>query len=95
MARSGFDHLVAEVSVAVGAAIPRYRLWLRLHDFGVDPEALGHAEALGFCAGPLVPFLIDEGYWLSPRARRRLLRAVARFDPTRPSPADRLALSDL
>lgn len=91
MARTRFDHLVAEVSVAVGAAIPRYPLWLRLHELGADPEALSRRDAVSFCRGPLVPFLVQRGHWLSPRARRRLVRTVERFDPDRPSPADRLS----
>jgi hypothetical protein len=89
--RSRFDHLAAEVSVAVGTRIPRYPLWLRLHELGADPEALTRQAALAFCEGPLVRFLVDHGLWLTPRAQRRLLKSVARFDPLRLSPADRLA----
>ncbi len=91
MARSRFDHMTAEVSVAVGALIPRYPLWLRLHDAGTNPEALTREAAVAFCEGPLRHFLVDHGYRLSTRARRRLLKAVARFDPERPTPADRFA----
>jgi hypothetical protein len=95
MSRSRFDHLEAEVSVAVGRRIPRYALWLRLHDWGADPEALSREQALDFCDGPLHAFLVEHGFWLSPRTRRTLVRAVARFDPTRPSPEERFALGDL
>lgn len=91
MARTRFDHLAAEVSVAVGVAIPRYPLWLRLHEIGADPEALSLEDAVDFCSGPLVHFLVSLGYWLSPRERRRLIRTVERFDPDVPSPADRLS----
>lgn len=91
MARSRFDHLVAEVSVALGVAIPRYPLWLRLHELGSDPESLTRDQAVGFCEGPLVHFLVDQGHWLSPRTRRRLTQTVARFDPSFPSPAERFA----
>jgi hypothetical protein len=89
--RSRFDHLATEVSVAVGARIPRYPLWLRLHEHGADPEALSLQAAVAFCEGPLLRFLVEHGYWLTPRARRRLIKSVARFDPAHPSPADRLA----
>lgn len=92
MPRTRFDHLAAEVSVAVGALIPRYPLWLRLHELGADPEALSRQQAVDFCRGPLIHFLVDRGYWLSPRARRRLVRTVERFDPDRPTPADRLSV---
>jgi hypothetical protein len=87
--RSRFDHLAAEVSVAVGVAIPRYPLWLRLHELGSDPEDLSREDAVDFCAGPLIQFLMDRGYWISPRARRRLVRTMERFDPSVPSPAER------
>jgi hypothetical protein len=89
--RSRFDHLAAEVSVAVGERIPRYPLWLRLHELGADPETLTRQAAVAFCEGPLLRFLIDHGLWLTPRAQRRLLKSVARFDPAHPSPADRIA----
>ena len=85
----------AEVSLAVGQRISRYALWLRLRELGANPEALDREAAVGFCEGPLLHFLVDQGFGLSPRALRHLARAVARFDPQRPSPADRLALSDL
>lgn len=91
MDRSRFDHLAAEVSVAVGERIPRYPLWLRLHELGADPEALSRRAAIAFCEGPVLRFLVEHGLWLTPRAQRRLIRSVERFDPTRRSPADRLA----
>ena len=88
MTRKRFDHLVAEVSVALGARIPRYPLWLRLHDQGADPERLTREAALGFCRGPMLTCLVDHGFWLTPRALGKLERCVASFDPHRPSPAD-------
>jgi hypothetical protein len=91
LARTRFDHLAAEVSVAVGVASPRYPLGLRLHELGADPESLSRDDAVDFCAGPLVHFLIDQGYWLSPRERRRLVRTVSRFDPDLPTPAERFS----
>ena len=89
--RSRFDHLVTEISVEIGALAPRYPLWLRLHELGNDPELLGREGAVAFCLGPLRGFLAEHGFWLSPRARRRVARAVGRFDPTRPAPADRFS----
>ena len=50
---------------------------------------------MGFCEGPLVQFLIEHGLWLSPRGRKKLAKTVARFDPSRPTPADRFATGDL
>ncbi len=94
MARSRFDHLAVEVSVAVGIAIPRYPLWLHLHENGADPEALSRDAAIDFCEGPLQHFLADRGFWLSLREKRQLLKRVTRFDPEQPSPADRLAFMD-
>jgi hypothetical protein len=93
LARTRFDHLAAEVSVAIGVAIPRYPLWLRLHELGADPEALSREDAIDFCSGPLVHFLVEQGYWLSPRERRRLLRTVERFDPDVPTAADHFSAS--
>ncbi len=94
MGRSRFDHLAIEVSVAVGRAIPRYPLWLQLHENGADPEALSRDAAIDFCEGPLQHFLADLGFWLSLREKRQLLKGVTRFDPEQPSPADRLAFMD-
>ncbi len=94
MARSRFDHLAVEVSVAVGIAIPRYPLWLHLHENGADPEALSRDAAIDFCEGPLQHFLADRGFRLSLREKRQLLKRVTRFDPEQPSPADRLAFMD-
>ena len=89
--RKRFDHLVEEISLAVGQPIPRYRLWLRLHDHGCDPEALSVRMALAFCDGPLAGFLAEEGLKLRFRARRRLRREVELFDPSAPRPEDSLA----
>jgi hypothetical protein len=90
VSRRRFDHLVAEISVAVGARIPRYDLWLRIHSHGCDPEAMTTRAAVAFCDGPLSPFLAERDLQLSPRARRRLLRAIARYDPDVPSPEELL-----
>jgi hypothetical protein len=86
--RRRFDHLVQEISVAVGALIPRYALWLRLHELGADPECLLAEEAVAFCEGPLLPFLAEHGHWLAPRALRGLIGSVDRYDPSQRSPED-------
>ena len=90
MSRKLFNHLFVELSVNVGARVPRYALWLRIHDLGCDPEALRLVEALAFCEGPVDGFLADRGFSLSRRSRRRLLKSLAKYDPFHPSPQDRL-----
>jgi len=92
--RTRFDHLAVELSVAVGALIPRYALWLRLHELGQDPETLSGEAAAAFCGGPAKHFLAEHGYGLSWGARRRLVRSVARFDPARPTPEQCLGVED-
>lgn len=91
--RARFDHLVAEISVAVGTLVPRYPLWLRLHELGQDPETLSSEAAAAFCGGPARRFLADHGYGLSWGARRRLIKSVSRYDPARPTPEEALGLS--
>jgi hypothetical protein len=89
--RRGFDHLAAELSVAAGRLVPRYALWLRLRELGLDPERLTREQALAFCRAGLRGFLRGQQLRLSERALRRVERAVARFDPRRPSPLEGLA----
>ena len=91
MSRRLFEHLLAEISVAIGVRISRYGLWLCLREEGFDPEALTRSAVLAFCEGPLEGFLAERGHPLGERGRRRLLRSVARFDPTRPTPEERLS----
>ena len=85
MPRRRFEHLVAEISLSVDALVPRYRLWLDLHERGLDPEALSREAALAYCRGPLGAFLEGQGFRLCERERRRLLRSVARFVPEVPT----------
>ena len=89
--RRAFDHLHAELSVGVGRVVPRYPLWLRLRELGLDPEHLGREQALGFCRDHARAFLAEFGLPLPPRAARRLEHAVLRFDPRRPTPSERIA----
>ena len=91
MGRRRFEHLVVELSVAAGKSVPRYRLWLRLHDLGWNPEDLEREEALAFCDGPLAIFLAEVGIRVNPRSQRRLRREISRFDPEMLSPYERIA----
>ncbi len=94
MGRRRFDHLVMAISVAVGTPIPRYELWLHLHELGCDPEALSRRMALAFCDGPVTGFLAERGIRLGRRAARRLLREVERFEPEWLDPEERFAETD-
>jgi hypothetical protein len=89
--RRCFDHLAAEISVAVGSAVPRYRLWLRLHDLGLDPEGLSAQQAAFFCGDPLPDFLAECGLRLAPRHQLRLQRSLRRYDPSVPAPHEHFA----
>ncbi len=93
--RRGFDLLFTELSVAVGACIPRYPLWLRLHALGYDPERLDRASVIAFCGDPLEAFLFEYSVHLPKRALLRVRRRVSNFDPDVPTPYERMAaLSD-
>ena len=90
MDRHRFDHLVHELDQELDEAVPRYALWLRIHERGLDPEKLTRDEAIFLCGGFLKRFLRERGYRLSSLARRRVRRAVARFEPPVPTPEGRL-----
>jgi len=83
--------MVVEISVALGRNIPRYKLWMQLHDRGCDPEDLTRDAAVSFCGAPLSRFLADHGLALPERTRRRIQRAVHRYDPAIPTPYERMA----
>jgi hypothetical protein len=89
--RRRFDHLVTEISLVVGRRISRYRLWLSFHELGWDPERLSRETALSFCGVPLTRYLAGQGIRISARGRRRLSREVQRFDPSVPTPYERMA----
>ena len=89
MDRRRFDHLATELAVAVRSPVPRYALWLQLHDQGLDPESLTRAQAIGFCKASLRRFTSEQGLRLGFRAHRRLVREISDFDPERDTPADR------
>ena len=80
--RRCFNHLVRELSAAVGQGVRRYALWLRFQELGWNPETLGRAAALAFCDVHLGSFLAEQGHQISPRGARRLRRAVKRFQPS-------------
>jgi len=90
VSRRRFDHLVVEISVAVGARIPRYALWMRMHQNGCDPETLTPQASAAFCGRPLEGFLAERGLQLTPRAQRRLRRCVERYNPEVPAPEELL-----
>lgn len=91
MGRRRFDHLFAELSVAAGQCLPRYELWLTLHDSGIDPEKLTRRDLLTLCQGVLPAFLAAQGITLSPRRGRALHRELRRYDPALPTPYERFA----
>jgi len=86
--RRRFDHFYEELSVRLGRLAPRYALWLRMREFGADPDTLSRHDALRFSAEELPRFLAEQGLSLGPRAARGLVRAVARHDPRVPTPAE-------
>ncbi len=88
--RRRFDHLVTELSVAIGAKIPRYDLWLRIHEYGWNPDQLTRGEAVSFCGVPLSSFLATRGLRLRASRQRQLKREMQRFDPSMPTPYQRV-----
>ena len=88
VSRKLFNHLFVELSVSIGKRVPRYALWLELHDLGWNPESLQVAEALAVCDGPMEGFLTDRGMKISPRARQQLRGELASFDPSRALPQE-------
>jgi len=91
LGRRRFEHLYLELSVAVGARVPRYALWMSLHDSGSDPEQLEREDVIAFCDGHLDGFLAARGWHLAPRVRTALCRRLARFDPRHPTPEEFMA----
>ena len=86
MGRDRFDNLIEELTAMVGGSIPRYALWLRVHERGLDPENLTRDEAVSLCGGFLQRFLRERGFHLRTGEVRRLRRAVASYDPSLPTP---------
>jgi hypothetical protein len=86
-----FDHLFEEMSVQIGRLAPRYALWLRLRELGMDADRLSREDVVRFCREHLEGFLGEHELALGPRQARELLRSVARHDPTLRTPAEWLA----
>lgn len=86
VSRRCFDHFHAELSVEIGKLVPRYALWLRMQEVGIQPTDLSPRQTLCFIEADLDAFLATEGLDLAERARTRLSRRMRRFDPRRPTP---------
>ena len=89
--RRRFDHLFEEISVRIGRLAPRYALWLRLRELGMDADRLSRDDVVAFCRDHLGDFLREHELALGPSQARDLLRSVARHDPTLRTPAEWLA----
>ncbi len=74
--------------MAVGQLVPRYGLWLRLHELGWDPATLSSESLLSFCDHHLASFLGEHDLALCERKRRSLRKRLRRFDPRYPSPEE-------
>lgn len=81
MDRRRFDHLVEELALAVRSSVPRYALWMHLHETGADPDHLSHSDAIAFCQDDAKRFVGAHGHRLGRRAHRKLLRHVEFFAP--------------
>ena len=91
MHRRRFDHLFEEISVRIGRLAPRYALWLRVCELGMDADRLSRDDAVAFCRDHLGEFLREHELALGPRQARDLLRSVARHDPGLRTPAEWIA----
>ena len=77
--------------MALGVAVPRFALWMELHECDIDPEHLTREEAIAFCDGPLESYLHRNGLSLRRWALRRLCRKVRKYDPYIATPYERFA----
>jgi hypothetical protein len=89
--RRRFDNLHVELSVALGVGLPRFNLWMELHEWDIDPERLTREQVIAFCDGPLQCYLRKCGLSLRRRALRRLCRKLGKYDPTIVTPYERFA----
>jgi hypothetical protein len=89
--RRRFNHLFEEISLQIGRLAPRYALWVRLRELGMDADELSREHVVTFCREHLEPFLSEHHLALAPRQARDLLRRVARHDPAVRTPAEWLA----
>jgi len=82
--RRRFDHLAAELSVALRVLVPRHALWL-----AAAPHLASAQSAAAFCDAPLDTFLDGARLPdLPARSRVRLRRMVARFDAAQRTPEE-------
>jgi len=80
--RRRFDHFAIELSLALGARVPRQALWSALAG-----RLAGARELARFCDAPLDDWLRSQRLGpLSARRRAQIQREVARFDPARRTP---------
>ncbi len=78
---SGFERLCFAIELALGRPAPRWPLWLHLRESGIDPERAGAASLRPAVEQALASIRAELGSPFSPQERRRLRRALARFDP--------------
>jgi hypothetical protein len=90
MGRRVFNRLVVEISLAVGHCVSRYALWMYLHQLGFDPEQMTARDAAALSGAPLQRFLAEQGLRVETGELRKLERQLARINPYRPEPYERL-----
>lgn len=90
MSRRYFDHVYAEICVALERRISRYDLWLGVWEAGGDPDDLTPDQARRFVDRQLPDLLREEGSPLAGRRLRRLEKRILRFDPRHPTPEEQL-----
>lgn len=88
MHRRYFEHVYAEICVAVNLRIPRYDLWLLLGDDDGTADELTLPQARYFVENHLSAVLAESGGSISDRARRRLEKSILQFDPHHPTPEE-------
>lgn len=88
MPRRGFEHLYAELCLAVNQRVSRYALWLLVWESGADPDELSREQAHDIVDYHLTDLLHDEGLSLDRKRHSRLSRNVLRFDPRHPTPQE-------
>lgn len=91
MSRRYFEHLYAEICVAVKHRISRYELWLLVWESGGDPDDLTSEQVRVFVREHLDSLLSEEGSPLEGRPRKRLEARLLDFDPRYPTPEEWLA----
>ena len=88
MSRRYFEHLYAEVCVALDRRVSRYAFWLLIWEAGGDPDDLTRENVRTFLEQQLPVLLREEGAALSERGCRNLKRSVLAFNPEHPTPEE-------